>query len=123
MAGFGFPTALNNAGLPGDPIFFEASVNSITGSPKTVFSVNILNGTTLNLVSVHLSAQFSGILRVKNNSGLLISRRVRPGKPDIDFYWPIVRSLPGPDVVTIEFEQRSNSPIVQIDGLLTATVQ
>jgi hypothetical protein len=120
MGGFGFPSALSTTGLAGDPIFFEGSTDSVPGSPKTIFTVVVGAGVSINLVQLLATAQFSGVFRVFNNLDLIASARTRPGNPNIFFSWFPSRTIIEADVLKVEFEQRANSPIVSVDAFLMA---
>lgn len=118
MAGTGIPKAFQQSGLAGDAIFFDGKALSTPGTTKTIFTVVVGAGVTLNLTQINCSGQFGGVFRVLKNSEEIATLRVRPGKTDPSFGWFPARPISEGDTITVNFEQRLNSPAVQVEAYL-----
>ena len=123
MAGMGIPKAFQASGLAGESIFFDGKALSIPGAVKTIFTVVVGAGVTLNLTQINCSGQFEGLFRVLQNSDEIAWCRIRAGKPDPNFSWFPARPIFEGDIVTVDFEQRSNSPAVEVSAFLMGAEQ
>ncbi len=119
--GFGHPRALFSLGPAGNKFSVESSVETIPGSTKTLFTVIIGAGLTINLSQIFATTQQSGKLTVLHNGSLIGAGRSRPGKPDIFFPWFPFEPIAAGDTIKVEFEQTAGKPKFIIDTFLRGT--
>jgi hypothetical protein len=109
-------------GEPGDPLFVDASADTVPGSEQTLLSYTVPSLRTINILSVQVVCRQESSFQIYGDGILIGSGRTGAAAPNVNFGYRVARSFAAGKLIQVKATARSGSAAAPIECYLQATL-